>query len=117
MTNFNFDKAHSSLEFTVKHLMVSRVKGTFDDYNVEVSGDINDLSTLKATVTIKADSINTKNADRDAHLKSADFFSADENPNITFESKSISEDSITGDLTIAGVTHEETFDVDFNGAH
>ncbi|MCD3218875.1 YceI family protein [Mammaliicoccus sciuri] len=115
MTNFNFDKAHSSLEFTVKHLMVSRVKGTFEDYNVEVSGDINDFSTLKATVTIKADSINTKNADRDAHLKSADFFSADENPNITFETKSISEDSITGDLTIAGVTHEETFDVDFNG--
>ncbi|GGI42911.1 YceI family protein [Mammaliicoccus stepanovicii] len=115
MTNFNFDKAHSSLEFTVKHLMVSRVKGTFDDYDVEVTGDINDLSSLKAVVTIKTESINTKNADRDGHLKSADFFSADKNPHITFESKSISEDSVTGDLTIAGETHEETFDVDFNG--
>ncbi|WP_422404729.1 YceI family protein [Mammaliicoccus sp. JADD-157] len=115
MTNFNFDKVHSSLEFTVKHLMVSRVKGTFDDYDVEVTGDVNDLSSLKAKVTIKAHSINTNNPDRDAHLKSADFFSAEENPNITFESKSISEYSVTGDLTIAGTTHEETFDLEFNG--
>lgn len=115
MTNFNFDKAHSSLEFTVKHLMVSRVKGTFSDYDVDVTGDVNDLSSLKAVVTIKADSIDTKNPDRDAHLKSADFFNADQNPNITFESTSISESEITGNLTIAGNTHEETFDLEYNG--
>ncbi|MDN8943569.1 YceI family protein, partial [Staphylococcus aureus] len=52
MTNFTFDGAHSSLEFQIKHLMVSKVKGSFDQFDVAVEGDINDFSTLKATATI-----------------------------------------------------------------
>lgn len=73
MTNFTFDGAHSSLEFQIKHLMVSKVKGSFDQFDVAVEGDINDFSTLKATATIIPSSINTKNEARDNHLKSGDF--------------------------------------------
>lgn len=115
MAKYNFDQVHSTLDFSIKHLMVSKVKGTFDDYHVELSGDLNDFSTVKATVKIDVDSINTGNKDRDNHLKSADFFNTDENKEITFKTTKITEDSVTGDLTIAGQTHEETFDFDFNG--
>ena len=69
MTQFTFDSVHSSLEFQIKHLMVSKVKGTFDQFDVNVEGDINDLSSLKATVTIDPKSINTANEDRENHLK------------------------------------------------
>lgn len=115
MAKYNFDQVHSTLEFSIKHLMVSRVKGTFENYNVEISGNVNDLSSLEAVTTIDVESINTNNKDRDNHLKSADFFNTDENKQIVFKTKKITEDSVTGDLTIAGQTHEETFDVEFNG--
>ena len=115
MTQFTFDSVHSSLEFQIKHLMVSKVKGTFDQFDVNVEGDINDLSSLKATVTIDPKSINTANEDRDNHLKSGDFFGTDEFDKITFVTKEISENSVVGDLTIKGETHEEKFDVEFNG--
>ncbi len=110
MTNFTFDGAHSSLEFQIKHLMVSKVKGSFDQFDVAVEGDINDFSTLKATATIIPSSINTKNEARDNHLKSGDFFGTDEFDKITFETKSVSESKVVGDLTIKGITNEETFD-------
>ncbi|WRN74711.1 YceI family protein [Staphylococcus aureus] len=115
MTNFTFDGAHSSLEFQIKHLMVSKVKGSFDQFDVAVEGDINDFSTLKATATIIPSSINTKNEARDNHLKSGDFFGTDEFDKITFVTKSITESKVVGDLTIKGITNEETFDVEFNG--
>lgn len=115
MTQFTFDKAHSDLDFQIKHLMVSRTKGSFDNFAVNVEGDINDLSTLQATVTIDPTSINTGNEDRDNHLRSGDFFATEEFNAITFVTKKVSEDSVTGDLTIKGVTREETFDVEFNG--
>lgn len=78
MAKYNFDQVHSTLEFSIKHLMVSRVKGTFENYNVEINGDVNDLSSLEAVTTIDVESINTNNKDRDNHLKSADFFNTDE---------------------------------------
>ncbi|HCX9591305.1 YceI family protein [Staphylococcus aureus] len=115
MTNFTFDGAHSSLEFQIKHLMVSKVKGSFDQFDVAVEGDINGFSTLKATATIIPSSINTKNEARDNHLKSGDFFGTDEFDKITFVTKSVSESKVVGDLTIKGITNEETFDVEFNG--
>lgn len=59
MTKFTFDAAHSSVAFQVKHLMVSKVKGAFDQFNVELSGDLNDFSTLKGEATIDVKSINT----------------------------------------------------------
>lgn len=115
MTKFTFDKAHSSLDFQVRHLMVSRINGTFDNYDVELTGDVNDLSSLQSKVTIDASSINTGIADRDNHLRSGDFLGTDENNEITFVSTKVTENTITGDLTIKGETHEETFDVEFNG--
>lgn len=115
MTNLKFDPVHSTLEFSVKHLMVSKVKGTFKDYDVEVTGDLNDLSSLQSVTTINVDSIDTGNADRDAHLKSADFFNVEENKQIVFKTTKADENSITGELTLAGQTHEETFDFEYLG--
>lgn len=117
MTNFQLDKAHSSIEFSIKHLMVSKVKGEFTEFDGEVTGDINDLSSLQIKGSVKVDSIDTNNADRDGHLKTGDFFDAATYPEIKFVSKSVSENKITGDLTIKDQTHEETFDLEFNGVH
>ncbi|UBH22380.1 YceI family protein [Macrococcus armenti] len=117
MTNFQLDKAHSSIEFSIKHLMVSKVKGEFTEFDGEVTGDINDLSSLQIKGSVKVDSIDTNNADRDGHLKTGDFFEAATYPEIKFVSKSVSENKITGDLTIKDQTHEETFDLEFNGVH
>lgn len=115
MTNLKFDPVHSTLEFSVKHLMVSKVKGTFKDYDIEVTGDLNDLSSLQSVTTINVDSIDTGNADRDAHLKSADFFNIEENKQIVFKTTKADDNSITGELTLAGQTHEETFDFEYLG--
>ena len=115
MTQFNFDKVHSSIEFQIKHLMVSKVKGTFNDIDVTVEGNINNLSSLKATAIIDPKSIDTKNEDRDNHLRSGDFFATDEYDKITFVTKEVKDDKVVGDLTIKGETHEETFDLEFNG--
>ncbi len=87
------------------------MKGSFDQFDVAVEGDINDFSTLKATTTIIPSSINTKNEARDNHLKSGDFFGTDEFDKITFVTKSITENKVVGDLTIKGITNEETFNV------
>ncbi|MCG3401853.1 YceI family protein [Staphylococcus massiliensis] len=115
MTQFKFDQVHSSLEFGIKHLMVSKVKGTFEKYDVDVTGDISNLSTIKANVKIDVASINTKNDDRDKHLQNEDFFNVEKYPTIEFETTSITETSVTGQLTIAGETHEETFELEYNG--
>lgn len=115
MTTYNLDLAHSTIDFRVKHLMVSQVKGVFKDFKVEVSGDVEDLSSASAKVVIDVNSIDTGNADRDGHLKADDFFDAAQYPEMTFETTRVTEDKITGNLTIKGVTHEETFDAEFNG--
>lgn len=115
MTNLKFDPVHSSLEFSIRHLMVSKIKGTFNDYTVDVKGDLDDLSSMESVTTINVDSIDTKNPERDNHLKTADFFNAESHQQITFRSKTITENKITGDLTIAGQTNEETFDFEQHG--
>ncbi|AMY06355.1 polyisoprenoid-binding protein [Staphylococcus condimenti] len=115
MTKFTFDPAHSSIEFQVKHLMVSKVKGSFTQFNADLSGDLNDLSSLKGSASIDVKSIDTNQEDRDNHLRTNDFFDADNHPEIKFEIKDVAKDKVTGDLTIKGVTNEETFDLDFEG--
>lgn len=120
MANVTLDKVHSSLFFQVKHMMVSRAKGEFKDFDVDFQGDFNDLENAKVKVVIKADSINTNNADRDAHLKSADFFDVENYPEATFESTSVvkvgeDEYEVAGNMTIKDVTRQETFKVTFNG--
>ncbi len=117
MTNFTLDKTHSGIDFSIKHMMVSKVKGEFTDFDVTVTGDINDLSSLNVKASVKVDSIDTNNADRNGHLKSGDFFDVEQYPEITFVSKSLTNNTITGDLTIKDVTNEETFDLEFNGVH
>jgi polyisoprenoid-binding protein YceI len=120
MSNFQLDKIHSSISFQVKHMMVSKVKGEFNEFDIEVEGDVNQLEASKVKVTIPVSSIDTKNEDRDNHLRSADFFDAEKYPNITFISDSVKKVSdheykVTGQLTIKDVTKTETFKVEFNG--
>lgn len=120
MAKWIVDQSHSSVGFEVKHMMVSKVKGTFDAYTAEVeAADLADLTT--ATIEFKFDvtSINTRSEDRDNHLKSGDFFDGESFPTIDFKSTSITKDGddykVTGDLTIKGVTNPVTFDVEYGG--
>ncbi len=104
------DKTHSEIGFKVKHLMISTVKGNFGTF----SGDIQEDGSV--VVSINTNSINTGNADRDNHLKSADFFNSEENPTITFAGK-MSEDmtTVTGSVTIKGITKEIELNAEYNG--
>ncbi|HJH10922.1 MAG TPA: YceI family protein [Metalysinibacillus jejuensis] len=120
MANYKVDSNHSSIEFSIKHMMVSKVKGTFDTYDATVSAeDLADLTTANIAFTIEVASINTRNSDRDNHLRSADFFNAEAHPTITFTSTNIVRDGddyqVTGDMTIKGVTKPVTFEVEYNG--
>ncbi len=108
---WNLDTMHSHAEFAVKHLMISTVKGHFNTFTG--TGETNSDGTLKsAELTIEAGSINTNVEPRDNHLRSADFFDVEKYPQITFRSTKIEEDgsdiSITGDLTMHGVTKAVT---------
>lgn len=119
MATWNLDAAHSEIEFKVKHMMISTVKGLFEDFQVTVENDSAELSNnARIIAELKVDSINTKNKDRDQHLKSEDFFNAEAFPTITFKSTGIEgqgDYKITGDLTIKDVTRSVTFDVEFGG--
>jgi polyisoprenoid-binding protein YceI len=120
MTKYTVDASHSSIGFEVKHMMVSKVKGTFDEFAADVQAtDLADLTTADITFDIKVASVNTRNADRDGHLRSADFFDVENFENISFKSTSISgadEDfNVTGDLTIKDVTKPVTFKVEYGG--
>ncbi|EUJ29339.1 Uncharacterized conserved protein [Listeria grayi] len=115
------DPAHSSIEFQVKHMMVSKVKGAFKDFSASVDMDPEDLTDAKIHFEVDAASIDTRQADRDKHLISDDFLSTEKYPKITFESTSVSkkgddEYDVTGDLTIRGVTKPATFHVTFEGS-
>jgi polyisoprenoid-binding protein YceI len=106
---WNIDPSHSSVEFAVKHMVIASTKGRFADYDVEAEIDEANLANSSATVRINAASIDTRDAKRDAHLRSADFFDAETYPAITFTSKRLeakggSDYRIIGDLTIRGVT-------------
>ncbi|MCP3029384.1 YceI family protein [Halobacillus sp. A5] len=120
MTTLTLDKVHSTLDFQIKHMMVSKAKGEFEDFEIDFNGDLSDVESASVKVTIPVTSINTGNEDRDGHLRSGDFFEADKYPNMVFESTSIkqlSEDEyeVKGNFTIKDVTNEETFTVEFNG--
>lgn len=120
MTKYVVDKSHSNVGFQVKHMMVSKVKGNFDSYEATVEAeDLANLETANISFDFDIASINTNSEDRDNHLKSADFFDADQYPKITFQSTNIegagSDYKVTGDLTIKDVTKPVTFDVTYNG--
>ena len=120
MATLTLDKVHSSLDFQIKHMMVSKAKGEFTNFDVDFNGDLDNLTSASIKVTIPVTSIDTGNEDRDGHLRSGDFFEAEKYPNLVFESKSITKKSddeyeVTGDFTIKGVTKEEIFVVEYNG--
>lgn len=118
--NYNLDVAHSSIDFQVKHMMISKVKGSFQTFSADLNMDVTDLTTADIKFTIQADSVNTKQAARDEHIKSADFFDVENNPTIDFVASSITkkaedEYKMEGSLTLAGVTKTAIFDVEFEG--
>jgi polyisoprenoid-binding protein YceI len=117
---YTLDKAHSSVGFSITHMMVSKTTGGFDDMEGLVQFDPNDLANSRFDVTIKAASINTKNEQRDGHLRGADFFEVQKYPLIVFKSKKIvkkSRDSyiVIGDLTMKAVTKEVKLPVKVSG--
>ena len=120
MAKFTVDQAHTTIGFEVKHMMVSKVKGQFESYTAEVeAADLTDLTTASIAFKIDVASINTRNADRDNHLKTGDFFDAESFPTIDFVSTGITKDGddyeVTGDLTIKDVTKQVTLEVEYNG--
>lgn len=113
-TKWNLDTTHSEITFKVRHMMISNVKGAFNTFTAEVEAEDDTFKNAKVSATINVDSIDTNNADRDTHLKSADFFNVEQNPTITFESDSLADD-VTGHLTINGVTKPVQLEVEFGG--
>ncbi len=116
ITTWNIDPAHSNAQFSVRHMMISNVKGEFTKVSGKVLFDPSKPETLSAEAVIDVSTINTREHDRDNHLKSPDFFHVEEYPAITFKSKRAEKGAgglkLTGDLTIHGVTHEVTLDVE-----
>ena len=114
------DRPHSEADFSVRHMM-SKVTGKFDDFAGTISLDRDNPSASSVAFTIKTASVNTGDADRDKHLRTADFFDAAKNPEITFKSTSIKPSKtknvydVTGDLTMRGVTKRVTLPVEFLG--
>jgi len=116
-TIWNIDPAHSVAEFKVKHMMIANVKGHFSKITGVLTRDESNVANSSVEVSIEADSIETRDAQRDAHLKSADFFHVEEHPFLSFKSNGIKqvqdgELSVGGDLTLHGVTRKVTFDVE-----
>lgn len=120
MTTWKIDPVHSEINFKVKHLLVSTVTGRFDKFNATIDTNKDDFSDAKIKFEADINSISTKNDQRDGHLKSADFFDAENYPKMTFVSKTIKKISdhelqVKGDLTIRGIKKEISLDVIYNG--
>lgn len=110
-STWTIDPAHSSAQFQVKHLMISNVRGDFGKISGKVFFDGKNYSSLKAEASIDVASINTREAKRDEHLRSADFFHAEKYPTMSFKSKRVenirgNKFTLVGDLTIRGITRE-----------
>jgi len=117
---WEFDKAHSTIGFSVRHMVISKTTGRFEDYSGNVFFDGKNFVKGKVEITIQMASINTENQKRDDHLRSADFFNAEKFPIMTFISKKVISEGddnfkIIGDLTIKDVTKEVVLDVEFHG--
>lgn len=114
-TKWKLDPVHSEIGFKVKHMMISTVSGDFNEFEASIDTDHADFKNANVVFNAKIDSINTKNKDRDNHLKSADFFDAEKYPELSFKSKSFDGNTMVGDLTIKNTTKEIALDVTFNG--
>src|SRR5215207_2124011 len=115
------DPAHTRLGFVARHAMVTKVRGAFNEFEGSAVVDGTDLSRSTGQLTIQAASIDTRNEQRDAHLRSNDFLAMEEYPQITFVATSVRQASpttleVTGDLTIRGVTNSVTIPFEFEGS-
>ncbi|MBI3004591.1 MAG: YceI family protein [Ignavibacteriales bacterium] len=120
MAIWKIDPAHSEVSFKVKHLVVSTVTGNFGQFDATIQSERPDFSDAKVAFEADVNSINTKNEQRDGHLKSPDFFDSLKYPKMSFASTSVKNMSdyelkVTGNLTMRGVTKEITLDVVYNG--
>src|SRR5574341_2675489 len=118
---WKIDPAHTHIEFRARHMMVTWVRGHFDKFDGTVAFDENNPAATQVDIRIDASSLDTRESNRDAHLRSADFLDAANHPYITFTSRRVEavDDAharMIGDLTIRGVTREADLDVEFNGA-
>ena len=119
-TLWTIDAAHTEAAFAVKHLMISTVRGRFSDVQGQVTLDPADVSTGSVGLTINVTSVDTREATRDAHLRSADFFDVEKFPVMAFQSRRVqavkgNTFQLVGDLTIKDVTREVTLDVESQG--
>ena len=117
VTTWNLDPVHSVAEFKVKHMMISNVKGQFAAITGSLVLDENDIANSHVEASIDAASINTRDAQRNTHLKSADFFDVERFPTLSFKSTKVERTggddlAVTGDLTIHGVTRQVVFNVE-----
>ncbi|MGA5099090.1 YceI family protein [Streptomyces lavendulocolor] len=118
---YTIDPSHSGIGFTARHAMVTNVRGAFTEYEGTLELDGTDPAASGASIDVTIASVDTGSADRDAHLRSADFFDAEQFPLMTFRSTGAealggTDYRITGDLTIKGVTKPISIDLEFNGA-
>jgi polyisoprenoid-binding protein YceI len=117
---WNIDTTHSGVNFSVRHMVIAKVRGRFTRFSGTLTGDASDLTRAKLVAEVDADSIDTNMADRDAHLRSADFFDATSFPKLTFSSTRIEragdgQYKAHGDLSIRGVTKPVVFDLTVHG--
>ena len=119
MTTYKIDAAHSEILFKVKHLMITNVTGQFKNFEGTLTADTEDLSNAAVTFTADINSVDTRSEQRDAHLKSADFFDAEKFPEMKFTSTSFNKTGnsyvLKGDLTIRDVTKQVELNADYNG--
>jgi polyisoprenoid-binding protein YceI len=120
-TKWTVDKAHSKVQFTVTHLIISEVTGQFKSFDANIESSKDDFADAKIDFSADVSSISTDNEGRDKHLKSDDFFNAEKFPKITFKGKSLKKVGdknykLVGDFTIRDVTKEITLDVVYNGS-
>jgi polyisoprenoid-binding protein YceI len=114
------DPMHSEIMFKVRHMLITNVSGTFDIYKAVVRSDAPDFSDMEIEFEAEVTSVNTRNSHRDAHLRSNDFFDAENYPILLFESHKVEKTGInqfevTGDFTIRGVTRPVTFQAEYMG--
>lgn len=114
-TIWKVDNTHSEVAFKVKHMMISTVTGHFDEFEASAKTDGDDFNGATVEFSAKTASVNTKNNDRDTHLRSDDFFNAEKFPEIKFVSKSFNGEELVGDLTIRDVTKEVTLEAELIG--
>ncbi len=120
-TKWTIDPTHSGVDFSIKHMMFSNVKGSFNQFDAIIEANPLDLTTATIEFNVNLASVDTRNEDRDNHLRSGDFFDVEVYPTMTFKATTIvnngdGEYEVTGDLSIHGVTKQETFTVNYEGS-